>query len=147
MFTTVQKFRSYVTCKDAAEEFQILVNTWQHSSAFTRKVFFAMVDYDKNPEAFQTFQLISVSSSLHFSAKRKFRWDDIYHLEERGLITEQMAKWVAENWAKEGQHQNQIVYELSRSLQVGDFLVVSVDVCIYWNRIGNLFLTTICGQF
>lgn len=61
------------------------------------RYFFAMVYYDGSPEAFQTLQWMSVSHFLHFSGKRKCRPDDIYHLEERGLIAEQMAKWVAEN--------------------------------------------------
>lgn len=78
----VQKFRSQVMCRHAAEGFKILANTRQCFSAFTSKVFFfTAVDYDESPEAFQMLQLTSVPSSLHFSAKRKFRSEDIYRLE------------------------------------------------------------------
>ena len=53
-------------CKHTAEEFQILANTWQQLSAFTRDVFSAIVGYDENPEASQMLQVKSVSSFLHF---------------------------------------------------------------------------------
>lgn len=78
-----------------AEEFQILTDSWQHSSAFN-KVFFVMMDYYENPEAFQIHQLMSVPSALHFSAKRKFMSDDLDHLEVRAVTAEHMAGWVAE---------------------------------------------------
>lgn len=76
--------RACVMCKHTTEEFQLMANAWQHLSAFTREVFSARVGYDENPEASQMLQVMSVSSFLHFSAKRKLRSDDIYHLEEKG---------------------------------------------------------------
>uniref|UniRef100_A0A8C8Y7Q9 Uncharacterized protein n=1 Tax=Panthera leo TaxID=9689 RepID=A0A8C8Y7Q9_PANLE len=104
-----------------AEEFQILTQSWQHSSAFNSKVFFffffVMMDYDESPEALQLPQLMSFLS-VHFSAKKKFTSDDIYHLEGRGIPAEQMAAWVAER-TKKGQHQSQEAHKLSRSLQAG----------------------------
>ncbi|XP_064136009.1 magnesium transporter protein 1-like [Loxodonta africana] len=96
MFTALHELRQCVMCKHAAEEFHILANSWQHSSKFTNRIFFAMVDYDQSPEVFRTIQVVSVPNFLHFSAKREFTSDDIYHLEGRGIIAEQMAKWVGE---------------------------------------------------
>ncbi|KAM9688673.1 dolichyl-diphosphooligosaccharide--protein glycosyltransferase subunit MAGT1-like [Trichechus inunguis] len=96
MFTALHELRQCIMCKRAAEEFQILANSWQQSSTFTNKIFFAMVDYDQSPEVFRMIQVVSVPNVLHFSVKRKFTSDDIYHLEGRGITAEQMAKWVAE---------------------------------------------------
>ncbi|XP_042637816.1 magnesium transporter protein 1-like [Orycteropus afer afer] len=96
MFTVLHELRQCVMCKHAAKEFQILANSWQHCRTFSNKVFFAMVDYDTSPEAFQTIRVVSVPNFLHFSAKGKFTSDDVYNFEERGIIAEQMAKWVAE---------------------------------------------------
>uniref|UniRef100_A0A8D1FI87 Magnesium transporter protein 1 n=2 Tax=Sus scrofa TaxID=9823 RepID=A0A8D1FI87_PIG len=96
MLTALQKFRACLTCEHAAEEFQILADSWQGSRAFSNKVFFALVDFDESPDIFQMLQLMSVPNVLHFSAKRKFTPDDIYHLAERGITAQQMSKWVAE---------------------------------------------------
>lgn len=96
MFTTLQKFRLCVTCKLALQEFQILADSWQFSSAFSNKVFFAMVDFDESPEVSEMLQVMSVPNVLHFSAKSKFTADDIYNFKERGIIAQQMFTWVAE---------------------------------------------------
>ncbi|KAG8504981.1 Magnesium transporter protein 1, partial [Galemys pyrenaicus] len=37
----------------ADEEFQILANSWRYSSAFTNRIFFAMVDFDEGSDVFQ----------------------------------------------------------------------------------------------
>ncbi|ELW65985.1 Magnesium transporter protein 1 [Tupaia chinensis] len=96
MFTALHKFRSCVICKYAAEEFHILADSCQRPGAFTNKVFFALVDYDENPEAFHMFQVMTVPRFFHFPAKGKLAPHDIYPLEESNMVAEQMAKWVAE---------------------------------------------------
>ncbi|XP_037658537.1 magnesium transporter protein 1-like [Choloepus didactylus] len=95
MFTALQEFRLCGNCKQAAEEFQILANSWEHLGAFN-KIFFAMVDYDECPKVFGMFQVKSVPTFLHFPAKRQFTVDDIYCLKERGIGAEQIAEWVVE---------------------------------------------------
>lgn len=40
-------------CRQADEEYQILANSWRYSSAFTNKIFFAMVDFDEGSDVFQ----------------------------------------------------------------------------------------------
>lgn len=39
--------------RQADEEYQILANSWRYSSAFTNKIFFAMVDFDEGSDVFQ----------------------------------------------------------------------------------------------
>eukprot|EP00069_Balaena_mysticetus_P017588 bmy_10786T0 len=96
LFTTLQKFRLCVTCKLALQEFQILADSWQFSSAFSNEVFFAMVDFDESPEVSEMLQVMSVPNVLHFSAKSEFKADDIYNFKERVIIAQQMFTWVAE---------------------------------------------------
>uniref|UniRef100_G1TYN3 Magnesium transporter protein 1 n=1 Tax=Oryctolagus cuniculus TaxID=9986 RepID=G1TYN3_RABIT len=95
LFTVLDQFRTCTMCAPAAKEFQILVNSWRHPSAFTNRVFFALVDYDESPEIFQMFQLRTVPKLFHFSAERTFAPDDISHVSEMGITAEQMAEWVA----------------------------------------------------
>nr|XP_058159879.1 magnesium transporter protein 1-like [Dasypus novemcinctus] len=95
LFTTLQEFRMCANCKQAAEEFQILVNSRQLSSAFN-KIFFAMVDYDESPEVFRMFQVMSVPTLFHFSAKKTFTLGDIYHSKKGDIRAEQMTEWVVE---------------------------------------------------
>uniref|UniRef100_A0A2K5UC21 Magnesium transporter protein 1 n=1 Tax=Macaca fascicularis TaxID=9541 RepID=A0A2K5UC21_MACFA len=96
MLTALHEFNSCVMCKGAAEEFQILANSYQGPGAFTTKVFFAMVDYDESPEVFEALQVTSVPSFFHFSAQWKFTTDDIYNLRGSDIVADQMAEWVAE---------------------------------------------------
>ena len=46
-------FTSLIACRQADEEFQILANSWRYSSAFTNRIFFAMVDFDEGSDVFQ----------------------------------------------------------------------------------------------
>ncbi|XP_032475395.1 magnesium transporter protein 1 isoform X3 [Phocoena sinus] len=58
MFTALQLHRQCVVCKQADEEFQILANSWRYSSAFTNRIFFAMVDFDEGSDVFQMIRVI-----------------------------------------------------------------------------------------
>ncbi|KAF3816159.1 hypothetical protein GH733_014748 [Mirounga leonina] len=66
MFTALQLHRQCVVCKQADEEFQILANSWRYSSAFTNRIFFAMVDFDEGSDVFQMVR--------GFSAEQIARW-------------------------------------------------------------------------
>lgn len=49
-----------VFSRQADEEYQILANSWRYSSAFTNKIFFAMVDFDEGSDVFQMVMSFSV---------------------------------------------------------------------------------------
>ncbi|XP_056328921.1 magnesium transporter protein 1 [Danio aesculapii] len=53
MFTALQPQRQCTVCRQADEEYQILANSWRYSSAFTNRIFFAMVDFDEGSDVFQ----------------------------------------------------------------------------------------------
>lgn len=46
--------------RQADEEYQILANSWRYSSAFTNKIFFAMVDFDEGSDVFQMVMSFSL---------------------------------------------------------------------------------------
>lgn len=43
----------FISDRQADEEYQILANSWRFSSAFTNRIFFAMVDFDEGADVFQ----------------------------------------------------------------------------------------------
>ncbi|CAF1212756.1 unnamed protein product, partial [Didymodactylos carnosus] len=53
MLTALSPQRQCAICKQAHDEFQIVAQSWRYSSAFSNKIFFAMVDFDEGSEVFQ----------------------------------------------------------------------------------------------
>ncbi|ELW65890.1 Magnesium transporter protein 1 [Tupaia chinensis] len=96
MFTALQLHRQCVVCKQADEEFQILANSWRYSSAFTNRIFFAMVDFDEGSDVFQMLNMNSAPTFINFPAKGKPKRGDTYELQVRGFSAEQIARWIAD---------------------------------------------------
>uniref|UniRef100_G3TAA2 Dolichyl-diphosphooligosaccharide--protein glycosyltransferase subunit MAGT1 n=1 Tax=Loxodonta africana TaxID=9785 RepID=G3TAA2_LOXAF len=96
MFTALQLHRQCIVCKQADEEFQILANSWRYSSAFTNKIFFAMVDFDEGSDVFQMLNMNSAPTFINFPAKGKPKRGDTYELQVRGFSAEQIARWIAD---------------------------------------------------
>uniref|UniRef100_A0A8D2QAY8 Dolichyl-diphosphooligosaccharide--protein glycosyltransferase subunit MAGT1 n=1 Tax=Zonotrichia albicollis TaxID=44394 RepID=A0A8D2QAY8_ZONAL len=85
MFTALQPHRQCVVCKQADEEYQILANSWRYSSAFTNRIFFAMVDFDEGSDVFQMLNMNSAPTFINFPAKGKPKRGDTYELQVRGF--------------------------------------------------------------
>ncbi|KAJ6663226.1 hypothetical protein lerEdw1_010362 [Lerista edwardsae] len=96
MFTALQPHRQCVVCKQADEEYQILANSWRYSSAFTNRIFFAMVDFDEGSDVFQMLNMNSAPTFMNFPPKGKPKRGDTYELQVRGFGAEQLARWVAD---------------------------------------------------
>uniref|UniRef100_A0A673LZC0 Dolichyl-diphosphooligosaccharide--protein glycosyltransferase subunit MAGT1 n=1 Tax=Sinocyclocheilus rhinocerous TaxID=307959 RepID=A0A673LZC0_9TELE len=96
MFTALQTQRQCAVCKQADEEYQILANSWRYSSAFTNRIFFAMVDFDEGSDVFQMLNMNSAPTFINFPAKGKPKPADTYELQVRGFAAEQLARWVAD---------------------------------------------------
>ncbi|EHB17736.1 Magnesium transporter protein 1 [Heterocephalus glaber] len=82
--------------RQADEEFQILANSWRYSSAFTNRIFFAMVDFDEGSDVFQMLNMNSAPTFINFPAKGKPKRGDTYELQVRGFSAEQIARWIAD---------------------------------------------------
>nr|XP_006000306.2 PREDICTED: magnesium transporter protein 1 [Latimeria chalumnae] len=96
MFTALQPQRQCMVCNQADEEYQILANSWRYSSAFTNKVFFALVDYDEGSDVFHMLNMNSAPTFIHFPPKGKPKSGDTYELQVRGFAAEQIARWIAD---------------------------------------------------
>ncbi|XP_028816254.1 dolichyl-diphosphooligosaccharide--protein glycosyltransferase subunit MAGT1 [Denticeps clupeoides] len=96
MFTALQPQRQCAVCRQADDEYQILANSWRYSSAFTNRVFFALVDFDEGSDVFQMLNMNSAPTFIHFPPKGKPKRADTYELQVRGFAAEQLARWVAD---------------------------------------------------
>ena len=45
--------RQCAICKNAADEYHMVANSYRYSSQYSSKMFFSMVDFDEGPDIFQ----------------------------------------------------------------------------------------------
>lgn len=69
MFTALAPQRQCAICRQAADEYQILANSYRYSDAFSGQLYFAMVDFDDGSEVFQRLRLNTAPVFMHFPAK------------------------------------------------------------------------------
>jgi oligosaccharyltransferase complex subunit gamma len=96
MFTAMASGRGCAICKQAADEYQLVANSYRYSQQFTNKLFFAMVDFDEGPDAFQIMNLNSAPVFMHFPEKGKPKKPDTMDIQRLGFGADAIAKWVAE---------------------------------------------------
>lgn len=66
MFTAMAPARQCVICRHAHDEFTIAANSYRHSSAYSNKLFFAMIDFDEGSDVFQLLRLNTAPVFMHF---------------------------------------------------------------------------------
>ena len=96
MFTALSASRQCAICKQAADEYQLVANSYRYSQLFSNKLFFAMVDFDEGPDVFQSMKLNTAPVFMHFPAKGKPKKADNMDLQRVGFGAEGMAKFIAE---------------------------------------------------
>ena len=96
MFTALAANRQCAVCKQAADEYQLVANSYRYSQLFSNKLFFAMVDFDEGPDVFQSMKLNTAPVFMHFPAKGKPKKADNMDLQRVGFGAEAIAKWIAE---------------------------------------------------
>lgn len=96
MLTALAPQRQCAICKHASDEYQLVASSFRYSSAFSNKVFFAMVDFDEGADVFQSLKLNSAPVFMHFPAKMKQVKADSLDISRRGFDAEQLARWVRE---------------------------------------------------
>ena len=96
MFTALSASRQCAICKQAADEYQLVANSYRYSQLFSNKLFFAMVDFDEGPDVFQSMKLNTAPVFMHFPAKGKPKKADNVDLQRVGFGAEAMAKFIAE---------------------------------------------------
>ena len=96
MFTALSASRQCAICKQAADEYQLVANSYRYSQLFSNKLFFAMVDFDEGPDVFQAMKLNTAPVFMHFPAKGKPKKADNMDLQRVGFGAEAISKWIAE---------------------------------------------------
>jgi len=96
MFTALSASRQCAICKQAADEYQLVANSYRYSQLFSNKLFFAMVDFDEGPDVFQSMKLNTAPVFMHFPAKGKPKKAHNMDLQRVGFGAEAMAKFIAE---------------------------------------------------
>lgn len=75
----------YFVFRQADEEYQILANSWRYSSAFTNRIFFAMVDFDEGSDVFQMVTFTFVLHLIPYSFKLNMKWHFQYEKKKKSL--------------------------------------------------------------
>ena len=96
MFTALAANRQCAVCKQAADEYQLVANSYRYSQLFSNKLFFAMVDFDEGPDVFQSMKLNTAPVFMHFPAKGKPKKADNMDIQRVGFSAEAIAKWIGE---------------------------------------------------
>ena len=57
---------TFLFCRHAFEEFQIVANSWRYSQHYSNRLFFVMVDYDEGEDVFTS---VSIGIQSHCPGK------------------------------------------------------------------------------
>ncbi|KAI1294912.1 Magnesium transporter protein 1 [Halotydeus destructor] len=96
MMTALSAQRQCQICRQAHDEYEIVVNSWRYSPSYSNKIFFAMIDYDEGSDVFSQLQINSAPLFLYFSDKGKVKVPDQMDIQRIGFSAETIARWVAE---------------------------------------------------
>jgi len=94
MFTAMDSRRGCAICREANDEYMITATSHRYSKSYPNNVFFAMVDFDKGSEVFQSLKINTAPMFLHFPAKGTYRKSDVMDIQRTGISAEILAKWV-----------------------------------------------------
>ncbi|CAF2093450.1 unnamed protein product [Rotaria magnacalcarata] len=95
MLTALAPERKCGICQDAHNEYELVARSYRYSNAFSKSVFFAMVDFDEASDIFQSLKLNSAPVFIHFPPKMSPKKSDYMDI-HREFSAEQVAKWVHE---------------------------------------------------
>jgi len=102
MLTALSPMRQCSVCRAAADEFQIVANSWRYSPQFTPNLFFAYVDYDEGADIFQQLALNSAPVFLYFGERStqakglSIKSADQMDIQRIGFAADTVARWVQE---------------------------------------------------
>jgi oligosaccharyltransferase complex subunit gamma len=96
MLTALSPHRQCQVCRAAADEFQVIANSFRHSPEFKGQLFFASVDFDDGAEVFQQLGVHSAPVFLWFGIRGNPRKPDQLDVQRIGFAAEVLAKWISE---------------------------------------------------
>lgn len=97
MMTALNPGRSCSICRAANEEYAVAAQSYRLSPNFeTKKLFFAMVDYDDGSDVFKSLSINSAPGFLFFGAKDNSQKPTELNIQRMGFDAEVIARWAAE---------------------------------------------------
>lgn len=94
MFTALAPQRQCMICRHASDEYQIVSNSFRHSPSFSKKLYFAMVDFDEGSDVFQMLRLNTAPVFIHFPPKGKPQKADTMDISRVGVSADEIARWI-----------------------------------------------------
>ncbi|TGZ73389.1 hypothetical protein CRM22_001547 [Opisthorchis felineus] len=92
MLTAQRPQRECHVCKEAAEEFRIVANSYAYSRR-EGDLYFGIVDYDEAPDVFVRLKVNTAPSILHVQPNKEIGPEDFMDVPTLGYLAEAVAKW------------------------------------------------------
>ncbi|KER19924.1 LOW QUALITY PROTEIN: hypothetical protein T265_15428 [Opisthorchis viverrini] len=92
MLTAQKPQRECHVCKEAAEEFRIVANSYAYSRR-EGDLYFGIVDYDEAPDVFVRLKVNTAPSILHVQPNKEIGPEDFMDVPTLGYLAEAVAKW------------------------------------------------------
>ncbi|KAK9875605.1 hypothetical protein WA026_009405 [Henosepilachna vigintioctopunctata] len=96
MFTALAPQRQCLICRHASDEYQIVSNSFKQTQGSSKKLYFAMVDFDEGSDVFQMMRLNTAPVFMHFPPKGKPQRADTMDISRVGVSAEEIAKWIVD---------------------------------------------------
>ncbi|KAA0193318.1 Tumor suppressor candidate 3 (Protein N33) [Fasciolopsis buskii] len=97
LLTALSPQRDCSSCREAYNELKMLVSPWRFSSSWTKKVFFAVADFDTSSEIFSILKQDSVPAFVHISPSAsvyKLQPSDYMDIHRKGYSANAIADWI-----------------------------------------------------
>lgn len=143
LFTAVSAQRGCTVCRLAADEFNVVANSWRYSSEFVPgKLFFGVVDFDvsNGGEVFSSLGLNSAPLLVFYGERERqvktfsLKSGQQMDIQRMGFSAESIGRWVADK----ARVNFRIVRPSSYTNVVLLAIVGTIVAAILWNRRNNL---------
>ncbi|CDW55649.1 magnesium transporter 1 [Trichuris trichiura] len=91
---TSQHNKQCRVCGSVYEEFDIVANSYRVSNILTKRVYFALADYEDASEVFQVLGINAIPVLMHIPPRGQPQRGDKMDFSRMGLSAEAIAKWV-----------------------------------------------------
>jgi len=96
LLTALSPQRQCAICRQAHDEFDIVASSYRYEHFYSKKIFFAEVDFDEGSDVFSSLGLNSAPVIMHFPAKGKQKKTDTMDISRLGFHAEAIGRWVQE---------------------------------------------------
>ncbi|KAK4470873.1 hypothetical protein MN116_006387 [Schistosoma mekongi] len=94
LLTALSSSRNCKPCKEALKHFQVVATSWRYSRQRSDRLFFAVVDFDTEPNIFDFLHLSTAPAILHVPPKGSIKQSDYMDISRSGFEPEEIASWI-----------------------------------------------------